>query len=333
MEKTYYQVLELTEKPYREVTTLEIKKAYRRLALQYHPDRCSANEDRAQATERFKEVSQAYQVLSDPTQRANYDASLASSTSPFHNNYNNSNSFYTPSSPTSSSGTTTTHYYHPPPPRPPASYFVDPFVQFDDLFRNDAFFRQAFGDLEEEFARQFQQPQPHPSAAASPTHNDDASRLRTSTQPFSSSAALSSQQQQSQQQQYSHHQRGATEGWIPWLLRQCGIQVHITTRSTTRDGSVTATSYSTTPRHKNSASVTANAASSSGYTNQTTRTYRDPATGKVITVRSMERNGQWLQESLENGQLIERRVNGRVVPISSPATATSSSNTTTNTLR
>ncbi|KAL7565596.1 hypothetical protein ACA910_014307 [Epithemia clementina (nom. ined.)] len=310
------------------------KISYRRLALQYHPDRCSVIEDRAQATERFKEVSQAYQILSDPTPRANYDASLASS-SPFHSNYNNSNSFYTPSSPTSSSGTTTTHYYHPPPPRPPASYFVGPFVQFDDLFRNDAFFRQAFGDLEEEFARQFQspQPQPQPSAAASPTHNEDASRLRTSTQPFSSSAAVRSQQQQSQQQQYSHHQRRATQGWIPWLLRQCGIQIHITTRSTTRDGSVTATSYSTTPRHKNSAANN-NAASSSGYTNQTTRTYRNPTTGKVITVRSMERNGQWLQESLENGQLIERRINGRVVPISSPTeTATRTTTITDNTWR
>ncbi len=47
----------------------EIKKAYRKLALQYHPDRGG---DEATA-EKFKEVSEAYQVLSDPEKRSQYD--------------------------------------------------------------------------------------------------------------------------------------------------------------------------------------------------------------------------------------------------------------------
>jgi len=63
--RDYYEVLGVT----RTASDDDIKKAYRRLALQYHPDRNNAPE----ATERFKEATEAYQVLSDTEKRNLYD--------------------------------------------------------------------------------------------------------------------------------------------------------------------------------------------------------------------------------------------------------------------
>src|SRR5215813_9916030 len=54
----------------RGVNATDLKKAYRRLAQQYHPDR---NPDDKSAEEKFKEASNAYQILSDDEQRAAYD--------------------------------------------------------------------------------------------------------------------------------------------------------------------------------------------------------------------------------------------------------------------
>jgi molecular chaperone DnaJ len=62
----YYEVLSVT----RTASDQELKTAYRKLAMQYHPDR---NPDNAEAEEKFKECSEAYQVLSDPQKRAAYD--------------------------------------------------------------------------------------------------------------------------------------------------------------------------------------------------------------------------------------------------------------------
>lgn len=64
--KDYYQILGVPETASQD----EIKKAYRRLAKQYHPD---ANQDNAQAADRFKEVGEAYSVLSDAEKRKQYD--------------------------------------------------------------------------------------------------------------------------------------------------------------------------------------------------------------------------------------------------------------------
>jgi molecular chaperone DnaJ len=64
--RCYYEILEVT----RTVTTEELKKSYRKLAVRFHPDK---NQGDKAAEERFKELGEAYEVLSDADKRAVYD--------------------------------------------------------------------------------------------------------------------------------------------------------------------------------------------------------------------------------------------------------------------
>ncbi len=64
--KDYYKILGVDKNTSKD----DIKKAYRKLAIKYHPDK---NPDDKQSEEKFKEVSEAYQVLSDPKKKSSYD--------------------------------------------------------------------------------------------------------------------------------------------------------------------------------------------------------------------------------------------------------------------
>lgn len=66
MEKKFYDILGVSKSASQE----EIKKAYRKLAMQYHPDR---NKGNTEAEKKFKEINEAYETLSDTQKRKNYD--------------------------------------------------------------------------------------------------------------------------------------------------------------------------------------------------------------------------------------------------------------------
>ena len=123
MVKEYYQVLGLT----RGADEKEIKQAYRKLALKFHPDKNAAED----AEERFKEIGEAYEVLSDEKKKAAYEESLDSER-------------WKPE-PSSYSSSSFSHTY-------------DPFSTFNRVFATDPFcdstcdeglrrFRQDFGGL------------------------------------------------------------------------------------------------------------------------------------------------------------------------------------------
>lgn len=67
--KDYYKILGVKK----EFSDRELKKAYRTLALKYHPDKAEGEEDKEKAKEKFVEVSEAYEVLSDPAKKNEYD--------------------------------------------------------------------------------------------------------------------------------------------------------------------------------------------------------------------------------------------------------------------
>src|SRR5215469_6286599 len=83
--RDYYEVLAVS----RDCSAQELKSAYRKVALQYHPDRNPGNRE---AEEKFKEASEAYEVLSDPDKRAKYDRFGFNANIPFDGGFGFANS-------------------------------------------------------------------------------------------------------------------------------------------------------------------------------------------------------------------------------------------------
>jgi curved DNA-binding protein CbpA len=258
---TYYDVLGVADT----CTLKDIKKSYRALALKYHPDRVPA-EKKDESTIKFREVSEAYEVLSDSKSRSDYDRSLkyGGSVSGNSNNYN--------------AGQHQHHhqqhqYYH-------NQHHRDPFSQFNDLFKNDPFFNDAFKDMDDLFAKTFQQQ----------NNNNNNNNM----------------QQQHEKQQQNQKKNKNQRGWGGWLLDtavdKLGIDLQVSSSYNTNAG----TSHSTTNYGRSSAAGTTH---SSTYTSKTTRTVVE--NGRRITIQSMEKDGNKIEERFEGNNLVQRLVNGR----------------------
>ena len=66
--RDFYKILDVS----RDASDAELKKAYRKLAMKWHPDK-NPGSKQAQAEKKFKEVSEAYEVLTDPKKKEIYD--------------------------------------------------------------------------------------------------------------------------------------------------------------------------------------------------------------------------------------------------------------------
>jgi len=133
-EQTYYDVLGLDPDG---CNLRDIKKAYRKLALKYHPDRVS-HAEKEESTIKFREVSEAYEVLSDDSKRAEYNRAIkhGGARAGGHQQHQNHGGSHT-----------NQHFGR--------HRHRDPFSQFDDLFRNDPFFSEAFKDMDDLFSQTF----------------------------------------------------------------------------------------------------------------------------------------------------------------------------------
>jgi curved DNA-binding protein CbpA len=277
-EQTYYDILEIPTT----ASPLEIKKAYRRLALQHHPDR---NHGSKESEERFKLIGQAYDCLIDPVKKYDYDSCLKERRQQWQ------------SSRPSTSCTTPQHYHQQSPyydgshqnvPNSrvfptghPASWFpvspnFDAHAQFNRNFAHDPFFQEAFRDLDEEFARRFQ-------ANLSGTHDTPSQSHEVSNNNLTKKSRVKSK-----------------EGWIPWLLRQCGIEVQITSHTSDMLGGVTTTHYSST--------------ADKSYAQKQNKFYRDRQ-GRQVRVQSIEKDGNQIEDTFVNNQLVQRKVNGIIEPL------------------
>ena len=238
-DKTYYQLLDVDQ----DATLKDIKKAYRRLALEHHPDRNRGNEKEAELI--FRDISEAYEVLSDESSRRDYDRSLkygggsSRGRSDFGTQFRRS------------------------------SKHRDPFAQFNDLFQNDAFFRDAAQGMEDLFKEVFEQPG---SGGKNANQGGDES---------------------------------GGGGFFGNMFKKMGMNVEFQTSYSTGTGS------SQTQRTSRSSSSWGSGSSS--YESRSTRTVIE--NGQRVTIQSIEKNGNKIEEKYIGDKLIERKINGEVKAI------------------
>jgi curved DNA-binding protein CbpA len=270
---SYYDTLELQPN----ASLQDIKKAYRRLAVLHHPDRNIGNEEKA--TILFRQISEAYEVLSDEELRRQYDQSLKRGGAGA-----NRDSFG------EGGGGAKWSYEH------RRNHHRDPFAQFNDVFQNDPFFAEAFKSLDDLFDKHFASGQEEGERRSNRNKNVEK-KNDDSGGGFLWNIA---------------------KNWLP------NIEVTTTTSSTFGGR----TTYSSTSRKYGSSSSSSShgsrnrgsggggsggSSSSSSYTSRSTRTIIQ--NGQRVTIQSLEKDGNKIEEKYVGDTLIERKINGKMQDI------------------
>lgn len=288
----HYEVLEISK----DAKLIDIKKAYRRLALKHHPDRNGGSEE---STEKFKEISAAYTILSDTVRRRGYDVtydvrpkSPSTSVSP-----TTTCSRPIPTTPSRQQASPSRQQaspsrqqpspsrQQPSPSRSTASTSHgerDPFEQFDDLFQNDPFFHGSFQDMDDTFAQRFD-------------NSHDQKRDDTNTSDESVAPLFFCGMERPGKQK----QTTDNTPWSEWLMNKLGIELSVTSISHKPDGSVVASAYTSKPFGT--------------YSKKKSRIYVE--NGQQVSVMSMEKDGNRIEDKFIGGEMVERKVNGKIEEI------------------
>ncbi|GMI43768.1 hypothetical protein TrCOL_g4561 [Triparma columacea] len=269
----YYEVLEL--KP--TATQNDVKKAYRRLALLHHPDRNAGSDD---STEKFKLISEAYTVLSDPSQRKVYDT---------RSQYDS----FSPRSTSSRSRNRNTYRYGD---SRGGSSREDPFAQFDELFRNDPFFASAFEGLDDLFTQTFKKSGYEKRGERKYNDKDNGwdsgapySEFNTNSKSSHSSSASFLTDPVGW-----YFGKPSTQGWFPFIITTLFPNLSFTV-TTTINGRSEYSSYT-------------KGGNSDGTLKSSKVTLNDAGEEEVI--RRIRKGGNEIEERVVDGVVVKRIVNG-----------------------
>ena len=297
LKRTHYEVLEVPQ----DASLQDIKKAYRRLAVQHHPDRNPGNEE--EATIKFREVSEAYEILSDEKSRREYDQFLKGESDLAFDGFERfSDAKFKWSTGGSSSG------------QRQRAHFRDPFAQFNDIFQNDPFFSEAFKSMDHLFEKTFTN---FDSSWGSTSDSDSSSWINGGERMTSDKG-----RKEARDADNANNKKEGGGWWDTIKNWMPNIQLGMTTSSTGNGRTGPTTTYSSTSRNfggrqkemRSSSSYSTSriysnsGARSSTFTSRSTRTTY--VNGQRVTIQSLERNGNRIEEKYIGDTLVERKING-----------------------
>lgn len=155
----------------------------------------------------------------------------------------------------------------------------DPFKQFDDLFKNDPFFHDAFRDMDDVFARRFDN-----DSSRQPDQERDDADADGGVGPLGFFCGVESPARNSGRNSSATaagNNSGKKASWPEWIMNKLGIELSVTSIQHNADGTVEASAYTSKP--------------SGTYSKKTSRTYvRD---GRQVSVMTMEKDGGYRNQN------------------------------------